>query len=118
MITKHFMQKHNKAQSIVEYLVLFGVLVIVILVGAKSMASKTQRQYITAGKVVDETANAFARGMGVSPAQTVADAKIEKVKVKDLTYDLAYAYCDKACGAAGKSKGSCMNSCMESKGFK
>lgn len=47
--------RKRKAQSIVEYLLVFGGIVLAVLIGAKVMAEKANQQMETAGKVVNKT---------------------------------------------------------------
>jgi uncharacterized protein (UPF0333 family) len=48
------MKKRTKAQSIVEYLLVFGGIVLAVLIGAKVMADKAKNQMDTAGAVMNK----------------------------------------------------------------
>lgn len=114
---------YKKAQSIVEYLLLIGVLIIVILIGAANVGSKTQRQYATAGNLVDETANVFADEMGVDRPASVsalsADVSMKAMDPEDTRrYKNALNSCKDHCKDVNvHGKSSCMADCMESKGY-
>jgi len=47
------MKRRTKAQSIVEYLLVFGGIVLAVLIGAKVMADKAKTQMDTSGLVVN-----------------------------------------------------------------
>jgi len=47
------MRKKTRAQSFVEYLLVFGALILAAIIGSKMLAVKTQSQMNTSGKVMD-----------------------------------------------------------------
>lgn len=57
--------RKRKAQSIVEYLLVFGGIVLAVLVGAKVMATKANQQMNTAGDVVNKTDDVTRTKLGL-----------------------------------------------------
>lgn len=113
----------RKAQSITEYLVLFGALIIVIMFGAVNMSRKVSRNYVTAGHVADNTANVLADELNIARAADVADytpaIKTKKLKFDETTrYKNALSACQKKCkNVANQGKSACMGDCMETWGY-
>jgi hypothetical protein len=49
-------QRKTKAQSIVEYLLIFGGIILAIMAGTKMMSQKTKAMMNTSGQVMNKTA--------------------------------------------------------------
>jgi len=58
--------KKKRAQSIVEYLLVFGGIVLAVLIGAKILADRTNEQMKTAGAVINKTSNVTDSKLGLS----------------------------------------------------
>lgn len=61
-------RRKTKAQSIVEYLLVFGGIVLAVLIGAKTMADKAKDQMKTAGAVMNKSSNVTHGKLGLSQA--------------------------------------------------
>lgn len=51
------MVSRKKAQSIVEYLLVFGGIILAVLLGAKMMAQKAEQQFNTSSQTLNRTAD-------------------------------------------------------------
>lgn len=54
------------AQSVIEYLLIFGALVLLAVVGARHMGKKANRSYETAESVASQSADELANAFGVA----------------------------------------------------
>lgn len=60
------MRRKTKAQSIVEYLLVFGGIVLAVLIGAKTMADKAKEQMKTSGAVMNKANSTVADKLGLN----------------------------------------------------
>jgi len=60
-----------------EYMLMFGAVVIAIMIGTMSMSGKTARHYVTVGSVADKTTDVLAAHFGVKAPAPASDPNIE-----------------------------------------
>jgi uncharacterized protein (UPF0333 family) len=63
------LKRKSKAQSIVEYLLVFGGIVLAVLYGAKKLADSNKAQMELNQKVVNKTANTINTTLGLGTVQ-------------------------------------------------